>query len=173
MKLYVMIMICFLLLVPAVFATDEDWITLRADPRFNISFPDDWNFQDVSINYQGMKAFLIMNDQAPGMYALVMVFDNPIYQVPDKDLLFNLESSLMDDFPDYEPAGDALYGSDEKLPYFSLSQYDNRVTKEKMNLIVAGSKKSLVYLLMVYPSQLMEDLFSQTMNDIAMSLTIF
>lgn len=102
-----------------------------------------------------------------------MVADNPFYQIPDKDVLNELLFSLMNDYPEYVQQGETKFGSDDKRPYFSLSQWENNTTGERLTLIVAGSKKSIVYLWMVYPSELLEKAYQSLMNDMATSLKIF
>ena len=124
------------------------------------------------MNYDWMNAYLVTSPKVPGLYTLVMVFDNPTYQVPDQDVLDELVYSLMKDYPEYTQSGETKYGTDEKRPQFSFSEYDNTHSEEKLTLILAGNKKTLVYLWLVYPSEDAIALYKPVMNEIASSLTI-
>lgn len=161
------------LCIPAMAAEKQDWTPFRADPRIEINFPSNWNWQEIQTGYKGMKAYMMVDKKGPGLYSLVMIADNPIYQVPDKDVLNELLSALMKDYPDYVQRGETKFGSDDKRPYFSLSQWENNSTGERLTLIIAGSKKSLVYLWIAYPSELIEKIYQELMTDMATSLKIF
>lgn len=161
------------LCIPVIADEEQEWTPFRADSRIEINFPSHWNWQEIQTGYKGMKAYMMTDKKSPGLYSLVMVADNPIYQIPDKDVLNELLFSLMNDYPDYVQQGETKFGSDDKRPYFSLSQWENDTTGERLTLIVAGSKKSIVYLWMVYPSEIMEKVYQSLMNDMATSLKIF
>ena len=124
------------------------------------------------MNYDWMNAYLVTTKKVPGLYALVMIFDNPTYQIPDEDVLDDLVKSLMKDYPEYSQSGETKYGTDDKRPKFSFSEFENMQSDEKLSLILAGNKKTLVYLWLAYPSEDAVTLYKPVMNEIASSLTI-
>jgi hypothetical protein len=170
-RYWFLVLLC-VFLFPPVTGTVDDWTTIRADPRVEFSIPSDWIWEDTRMNYDWMSAYLVTTKAVPGLYALVMVIDNPVMQVPDEVMLDDLSSSLMEDYPEYHQIGETVYGADTNLPIYSAGLWENDRSEEKMYLILAGSKRTIVYLLLCYPSEDHRELYADTMKKLAESLKI-
>jgi|GEM_PF-3473388 len=168
----VFLVLALFLIMPVNALSNYELTPFRVDERVELDIPSDWKWQEINMNYDWMNAFLVGDPKTAGLYAIVMIIDNPIYQVPDKDVLDELSSSLMKDYPEYIQIDETQYGGDSKLPYFSLSNWDNANSDEILHLILAGSKKTIVYLWLAYPSDDMMEIYREKMNEIPTSLTI-
>lgn len=172
MKWVFFLLIISLILLFSGAEAQEDLTAFRADDRTTFNFPSDWKWQEIKMSYNWMKAYLFGDPNTAGLYAIVMIVDNPVMQIPDSDILNELQETLMKDYPDFIQTGTTEYGSDTRRPYFSISYWDNQQTREKLNLILAGSKKTIVYLWFAYPNEDIMNLYQEEMNQFFSSLEI-
>ncbi len=168
----ILVLLILCLFSASCFAEKESYTIVRADDRITFQMPDqDWRWEEVKLNQEGYRGYLLQTGKVPGMYALIMVFDNPTYSLPDKDLLNDLSTDLMTEYPEYSLLDNPVYGNTSNLKEFAYSTWADKSGKT-VHLTVAGSKKVLVYILISYESLDQMKNYSSVMNHIAETLTI-